>query len=124
MIHQERAFNPSTFLTTSEAGRKLINFTKGQAVYAQGDAANSLFVIQNGSVKLSIRSQTGKETILDILSEADFVGSDSLSGVSSRAASAECTSCFLRSIACVDGHRQHPSLWPGERMFRKPQLRI
>jgi CRP/FNR family transcriptional regulator, cyclic AMP receptor protein len=88
MITQKRGFNPSTFLTTSGSGRKLINFTKGQPIYAQGDAANSLFVIQNGSVKLSIKSQTGKEAILDILSKADFVGKDSLSGVSTRTASA------------------------------------
>jgi CRP/FNR family transcriptional regulator, cyclic AMP receptor protein len=49
-------------------------------------------------LKLSIKSQTGKETILDILSEADFVGSDSLSGVSSRAASASALTdiCLLR----------------------------
>ena len=88
MITQKRAFNPSTFLTTSGSGRKLINFTKGQAIYAQGDAANSLFIVQDGSVKLSIKSQTGKEAILDILSKADFVGKDSLSGVSTRTASA------------------------------------
>ncbi|MFL6302211.1 MAG: cyclic nucleotide-binding domain-containing protein, partial [Candidatus Sulfotelmatobacter sp.] len=87
MITQKRGFNPSTFLTTSGSGRKLINFTKGQPIYAQGDAANSLFIVQDGSVKLSIKSQTGKEAILDILSKADFVGKDSLSGVSTRTAS-------------------------------------
>jgi CRP/FNR family transcriptional regulator, cyclic AMP receptor protein len=88
MITQKRGFNPSTFLTTSGSGRKLINFTKGQPIYAQGDAANSLFIVQDGTVKLSIKSQTGKEAILDILSKADFVGKDSLSGVSTRTASA------------------------------------
>jgi len=98
MSKQKRAFDPSTFLTTAGAGRKLIDFTKGQIVYTQGDAANSLFVIQKGSVRLSSKSPAGKEAILDILSEADFVGKDSLSGVSIRTASASALtdSCLLR----------------------------
>ena len=76
----------------------MIDFTKGQTVYTQGDAANSLFVIQRGSVKLSSKSPAGKEAILDILSEADFVGKDSLSGGSIRTASASALtdSCLLR----------------------------
>ena len=57
-----------------------------------------MFVIQKGSVKLSSKSPAGKEAILDILSEADFVGKDSLSGVSIRTASARALtdSCLLR----------------------------
>jgi CRP-like cAMP-binding protein len=98
MSKQKRAFDPSTFLTTAGSGRKLIDFTKGQIIYAQGDAANSLFVVQKGNVKLSSKSPAGKEAILDILSEADFVGKDSLSGVSIRTASASALtdSCLLR----------------------------
>ena len=53
MAKRRSAFDPKTFLTTAGAGRQLISFTKGQTVYAQGDAADSLFVIQTGSVKLT-----------------------------------------------------------------------
>jgi CRP-like cAMP-binding protein len=83
MAKETRAFNPQTFLTTIGAGRKTMSFTKGQTIYAQGDAADALFVIQKGQVKLSIKSQAGKEATLDILSDEDFVGKDSMAGQSS-----------------------------------------
>ncbi len=99
MARRRSAFDPKTFLTTAGAGRQLISFAKGQTVYAQGDAADSLFVIQTGSVKLSIKSQAGKEATLDILSDADFVGKDSMSGCSTRTASASAiTDCSLLRI--------------------------
>ena len=82
MEKRRSAFDPKTFLTTTGAGRQLISFTKGQTVYSQGDAADSLFVIQRGSVKVTIKSQAGKEATLDILSDADLVGKDSMSGCS------------------------------------------
>jgi CRP-like cAMP-binding protein len=78
MVNRTHAFNPKTFLTTVGAGRRLISFTKGQTIYAQGDTADSVFVVQSGSVKLSVKSHAGKEATLDILSKADFVGKDSI----------------------------------------------
>jgi CRP/FNR family cyclic AMP-dependent transcriptional regulator len=96
---RQRPFSPKTFLTTVGAGRKMMSFSKGQTVYAQGDVADSLFVIQNGQVKLSVKSQTGREAILDILSHKDFVGKDSLAGQSFRTASATAlTDCSLLRI--------------------------
>jgi CRP-like cAMP-binding protein len=51
-------------------------------------------------VKLSIKSQIGKEAILDILSGADFVGKDSIAGQSFRTASASAiTDCTLLRIS-------------------------
>lgn len=77
-----------------------MSFTKGQTIYAQGDAADALFVIQEGQVKLSAKSQIGKEAILDILSGADFVGKDSIAGQSFRTASASAiTDCTLLRIS-------------------------
>jgi len=99
MTRQRRDFNPNSFLTTAGTGRKLIFFTKGQTVFTQGDKADALFVIQTGSIKLSVKSRVGKETILDILSDADFVGKDSVAGQSVRTASASAiTDCSLLRI--------------------------
>ena len=99
MAKQRRAFDPKTFLSSVGAGRKLISFRKGQTIFAQGDAADSLFVIQKGRVKLSVKSQAGKEAVLDILSDADFVGKDSIAGLSARTASASAiTDCSLLQI--------------------------
>jgi CRP-like cAMP-binding protein len=99
MAKQIRAFNPRTFLSTVGVGRKMVSFRKGQTIYAQGDPSDALFVIQNGQVKLSAKSQAGKEAILDILSNEDFVGKDSIAGQSSRTASASAmTDCCLLRI--------------------------
>src|SRR5579859_4559220 len=99
MAKQKRAFNPKIFLSTIGAGRKLVSFRKGQTIFAQGDAAESLFVIQKGSVKVSVKSRAGKEAILDILSDADFVGKDSVAGEPFRTASASAlTDCSLLRI--------------------------
>ena len=99
MVKQRRAFNPESFLTTIGVGRKLVSFRKGQTIFAQGDAAESLFVIQKGSVKVSVKSLAGKEAILDILSDADFVGKDSIAGKPFRTASARAiTDCSLLRI--------------------------
>jgi CRP-like cAMP-binding protein len=99
MAKQGRAFNPITFLSTVGDGRSMMSFRKRQAIYAQGDATDALFVIQKGKVKLSIKSKAGKEAILDILSDGDFVGKDSVAGQPSRTASASAmTDCTLLRI--------------------------
>ncbi len=92
-------FNPKAFLSTAGTGRQMTSFRRGQTIYAQGDAADALFVIQRGKVKLSVKSQAGKETTLDILSDDDFVGKDAIAGQPSRTASASAmTDCSLLRI--------------------------
>ncbi len=77
----------------------MLSFRKGQTIYTQGSAADSLFVIQKGRVKLSVKSRVGREATLDILGDEDFVGKDSIAGQSSRTASATAiTDCRLLRI--------------------------
>jgi CRP/FNR family cyclic AMP-dependent transcriptional regulator len=99
MAKQRLSFDPKTFLSTVGAGRTMAFFRKGQAIYGQGDATDTLFVIQKGKVKLSVKSQSGKEATLDILGDGDFVGKDSIAGQPSRTASASAmTDCSLLRI--------------------------
>ncbi len=99
MANKRRTFNLKAFLSTGGAGRKMMSFRRGQTIYAQGDATDALFVIQKGRVKLSVKSQAGKEATLDILGDEDFVGKDSIAGHSSRTASASAmTDCSLLRI--------------------------
>ncbi|MGO9516182.1 MAG: Crp/Fnr family transcriptional regulator [Candidatus Korobacteraceae bacterium] len=99
MAKQRPAFNPTTFLTTVGVGRKMMSFRKGQTIYAQGDAADALFVIQKGEVKLSVKSRAGREAILDIASDEDLVGKDSIAGQPYRTASAiALTDCSVLRI--------------------------
>ena len=99
MEKQKGVFNPKVFLSTEGAGREMMFFRKGQAIFAQGDASDAVFVIQTGSVRLSARSQGGKEATLDILGEEDFVGKDSIAGQPIRMSSANAlTDCQLLRI--------------------------
>jgi CRP/FNR family transcriptional regulator, cyclic AMP receptor protein len=92
-------FNTKRFLTTAGAGRTILPFRTRATIFAQGDAADSLFVIQQGRVQLSVRSSAGKETTLDILSDGDFVGKDSIAGQDCRTTSATAmTQCNLLRI--------------------------
>jgi len=99
MAKQRLPFNPKTFLTTIGIGREMMSFKKGQTIYSLNDAADALFVIQEGTVKLSVKPPVGKEAILDVLSDGDFVGKDSVAGQPSRTASASAmTDCTLLRI--------------------------
>ena len=58
-----------------------------------------LFVIQTGKRETHVKSQAGKEATLDILSDADLVGKDSIAGRPARTASASAiTNCSLLRI--------------------------
>jgi len=76
-----------------------MSFRREQTIFAQGDATDALLVIQKGKVRLSVKSQAGKEAFLDILSDDDFVDKDAIAGQSSRTASATAmTDCSLLRI--------------------------
>jgi CRP/FNR family cyclic AMP-dependent transcriptional regulator len=62
----------ASFLATIGEGRKLLLFKNKQGVYAQGDAADAVFYLQTGKVKLTVVSKTGKEATIGILSEGNF----------------------------------------------------
>jgi CRP/FNR family cyclic AMP-dependent transcriptional regulator len=93
------AFSSKAFLSTSGTGREMMSFRKGRTIFAQGGATDALFVIQTGTVKVTVKSPAGKEATLDILSNDDFVGKDAVAGHSSRTASASAmTDCRLLRI--------------------------
>ena len=99
MAKQRCAFSPEVFLSTIGVGREMLSFRKGQSIFAQGDTADAVFVVQAGRVRLSARSQSGKEATLDILGDEDFVGKDSIAGLPVRTAYANAlTDCKLLRI--------------------------
>jgi CRP/FNR family cyclic AMP-dependent transcriptional regulator len=107
-----RAFNPSTFLATIGEGRKSLTVAKKQGIFAQGDAADAVFYIQKGKVKLTVVSAVGKEATIGILSEGNFFGEGSLAGQAVRMGSAVAmTDSQLLRIekkAMMDAlHREH-----------------
>lgn len=96
---KKREFDPKKFLATIGDGRKAEAFSRKQVIFTQGDAADALFYIQEGKVKLTVVSKIGKEATLGILSEGDFFGEGGLAGQSLRMGSATAmTDCELMRI--------------------------
>ena len=48
-------FDPKTFLSTINGGRKIEAFAKKQTIFAQGDPSDAVFYIKEGKVKLTVR---------------------------------------------------------------------
>ena len=109
---RQRDFDPHSFLATIGAGRKVQKVPKKQAIFAQGDAADAVFYIQEGKVRLTVVSKAGKEATIGILKEGDFFGEGSLAGQPLRMGSATAiTDCAILRIdkkAMMEAlHREH-----------------
>ena len=77
---QSPRFNPKTFLATVGKGKTLLTPPKQTIIFSQGDAADAVFYIQEGRVKLSVVSPEGKEAIVAILERGNFFGEGCLAG--------------------------------------------
>jgi CRP/FNR family cyclic AMP-dependent transcriptional regulator len=98
-VKQKRDFDPHAFLATIGEGRNIVPFQKKQSIFAQGDAADAVFYIQSGKVKLTVVSNNGKEATIGILSDRDFFGEGCLAGQPLRMAAATAmTDCDLLRI--------------------------
>src|ERR1035438_6534682 len=93
------AFDPHAFLATIGEGRKSVLFQGKQGIFSQGDAADAVFYIQTGQVKLTVVSKTGKEAMIGVLGDEDFFGEGSLAGQTLRMCSATAmTDCAVLRI--------------------------
>ena len=85
---QPPRFNPKIFLTTVGKGKTLLTLLKKTIIFSQGDAADAVFYIQTGKVKLTVVSQQGKEAVVAILDRGAFFGEACLAGQIVRTATA------------------------------------
>lgn len=53
-------------------------YKKGQIIFFEGDISDKLYIINKGKIKIYRYTKEGKEQILYILSEGDFIGDLSL----------------------------------------------
>src|SRR6202161_571879 len=92
-------FDPISFLSTINGGRKIEAFAKKQTIFAQGDASDAVFYIKKGKVRLTVVSEIGKEATIGILNEGDFFGEGCLAGQPLRLCSATAmTDCSVMKI--------------------------
>ena len=79
-------FDPKTFLGMVGEGRRIESYRKDQIVFSQGDAADAVFYIEKGKVKVTVVSPQGKEAVVAILEAMDFFGEGCLAGQQHRMA--------------------------------------
>jgi CRP/FNR family cyclic AMP-dependent transcriptional regulator len=92
-------FEPDTFLTTIDMGRRSLRVSSKQTIYAQGTASDAVFYVQKGNVKLNVLSPSGKEATIGIYRCRDFFGEGCLAGQLLRMGSASAiTDCELLRI--------------------------
>jgi CRP/FNR family transcriptional regulator, cyclic AMP receptor protein len=70
----EASFDPKDFLAKIGEGRTISNYRKNEKVFSQGGAADSVFYIQKGKVKVTVVSEHGKEAVVAILGSDEFCG--------------------------------------------------
>jgi CRP-like cAMP-binding protein len=84
----KRLFDAKTFLDAVDLSGKVVDYRPSDAIYSQGDAADSILYIQKGSVKLSVVSPSGREAVVGVLGAGDFIGEGALAGQPVRLATA------------------------------------
>src|ERR1700737_4460271 len=73
-------FDPADFLAKIGGGRSIAKYRKNQTIFSQGDAADAVFYIQKGKVKVTVVSEQGKEAVVAILGTDEFFGEGCLAG--------------------------------------------
>ncbi len=81
-------FSPAAFLSHTGSGRSMANYAEDATIFAQGDAADAVFYLQKGKVKITIVSPHGREAVIGLLGKDEFFGEGCLTGQKLRIATA------------------------------------
>src|SRR3984885_8235253 len=93
-------FDPKIFLAMVGEGKTILKFDKGQVVFSQGDAADTVFYIQKGKIKVLVVSEQGKEAAVGIMEPGQFFGEGCLNGHPLRiSTTVTMEQCVITSIA-------------------------
>src|SRR6201993_2071097 len=103
MAHPNEWPRPSSilgvFFETAAKGRSISTHRKNEIIFSQGDAADAVFYIKKGKVKVTVVSRQGKEAVVAILGTDEFVGEGGLTGQPKRLATARAmTECVTMRV--------------------------
>jgi len=74
-------FRPAAFLARTGLGRTILDLKKGQTVFSQGDAADAVFYVQKGKIRLTVISKRGKEATISLLGSGSFLGEECIATI-------------------------------------------
>jgi len=105
-------FDPKEFLAKVGEGKTILEFSKDEIVFAQGDAANTVFYIQKGRVKTVVISEQGKEAVVGILGPGQFFGEGCMNGhalrIATTTAMEECLITAITKVAMLAALHDQP----------------
>jgi CRP/FNR family transcriptional regulator, cyclic AMP receptor protein len=78
--NKKHATAPETILARLNGGTLESRIRKDQIVYSQGDAAERVFYVRSGSVKMTVVTGSGREAVIAILPPGSFCGEECLTG--------------------------------------------
>ena len=96
------AFDAPAFLDSAGVARKVMAFRRAETIFAQRGPANTVRYIQQGGVKLSVISKTGKEAVVALMGPGHFLGEGCLAGQSIRMGTA--TAMTPSTLLVIDKH--------------------
>ena len=106
------AFDARAFLARVGTGRTQAQYGAEATVFAQGDAADSIFYIRKGKIKLSVVSRQGKVAVVAMLGAGDFFGEGCLAGQTRRMANcttmSPCSLARLEKVAAIRVLHEEP----------------
>jgi CRP/FNR family transcriptional regulator, cyclic AMP receptor protein len=68
------AFTPLDLFNRMDTQTTTLDYRNRQTIFAQGDKADAMFYVQNGNVKLTVASKSGKKAVIAILRHGDLFG--------------------------------------------------
>jgi CRP/FNR family cyclic AMP-dependent transcriptional regulator len=77
---KKSAFDAQVFLESVGASRRVAEFRTKQAIFSQGEAADSVMYVQEGGVKFTVVNESGKEAVVAIFGPGDFFGEGGMAG--------------------------------------------
>jgi CRP/FNR family cyclic AMP-dependent transcriptional regulator len=78
------SFNSGRFLKKIGKQRTSREYRNRELIFSQGDAADAMFYIEAGNVKLTVLSKHGKKAVIAIFRQGDFFGEGCLGAPSSQ----------------------------------------
>jgi CRP/FNR family transcriptional regulator, cyclic AMP receptor protein len=85
----ESTFDPKAFLATVGQGHTVSDLRKDEVVFRQSAAADAVFYIQKGKIKIVVASKEGKEAVVGVMNPGEFFGEGCLIGQPLRLATAK-----------------------------------
>jgi len=80
-------------------GKTITTFAEDAVVFTQGDAADALYNLRRGKVKVTVVSNAGKEAVITVLGAGDFLGEGCLAGQQLRMSTATAmTECSIMRL--------------------------